>query len=89
MPVLSDSSVLVVLPSGNRAVYLVQPQHMSDRPGTSLATRARDYGQQLAHEHGRRWYRAGSWDEITDLRTIALLERAIDATAADPVAISK
>lgn len=81
MPVLSDSIVSTVLPSGNRAVYAVQPQHMNDRPGTSLATRARDYGRQLAHAHEGRWYKAGGWEEISDPRTIALLERAIDAVA--------
>ena len=79
MPTLSDSIFNVVLPSGNRAVYSVQPQHLNDRPGTTLAERARDYGTQLAHEHDGRWYKPGGWTEITDPRTITLLERSPEA----------
>lgn len=78
MPTLSDSIFLVTLPSGNRAVYAVQPQHVNDRPGTTLAERARNYGMQLAHAHEGRWYRPGDGAEITDLRLIALLERATE-----------
>jgi hypothetical protein len=76
MATISDSIFLVTLPSGNRAVYAVQPQHVNDRPGTTLAERACNYGTQLAHAHEGRWYRPGDGAEITDLRTIALLERA-------------
>jgi len=80
MPVLSDSTFIVTFPeTGNRAVYSVQPQHLNDRPGTTLSERARFYGTQLAHECAGRWYRPGGWIEITDLRTIALLERAPQA----------
>ncbi len=76
MATISDSIFLVTLPSGNRAVYAVQPQHVNDRPGITLSERARFYGTQLAHECAGRWYQPGDWTEITDLRTIALLERA-------------
>lgn len=79
MSVLSDSIFSVVLPSGNRAVYAVQPQHVNDRPGTTLAERARCFGEQLAHEHNGRWYQRAGWVEITCPRTIALLERASEA----------
>lgn len=76
---LSNSNLQVTLPSGNKAVYSVQPQHMNDIPGVSLAERAMMYGEQLAHEHGGQWFKPGGWQEITDLRTIALLERCPEA----------
>lgn len=80
MAVLSDSTFSVIFPeTGNRAVYSVQPQHVNDRPGTTLSERARFYGTQLAHECAGRWYKPGSWTEITDPRTIALLERVPQA----------
>lgn len=79
MPVLSNTVLRVVLPSGNAAVYSVQPQHLNDLPGTTLNQRAIERGEQLAHEHDGRWYKRGGWEEITDLRTIALLERAPSA----------
>jgi len=79
MPVLSDSILAVTLPSGNRAIYSVQPQHVNDRPGTILAERARDYGTQLAVQIAGQWYKPGAKIMIDDLRTIALLERASEA----------
>lgn len=79
MTTISDTALLCRLPSGNKAIYLVQPQHMNDRPGTTLNSRAIEYGSQVAHEHGGRWFKVGSWDEITDLRTLALIERAPQA----------
>lgn len=79
MPVINDAIFSVCLPSGNRAVYSVSPQHVNDRPGTTLAERARDYGIQLAVENEGQWYKTGMRELITDARTIALLERAPDA----------
>lgn len=79
MPVLSDSILLAVLPSGNHAVYSLSPQHVNDHPGSTLNQRCIEQGRQLAHQHGHKWYGAGGWDEITDLRTLALLERASPA----------
>jgi hypothetical protein len=79
MSVLSDSIFAVTLPSGNRAIYAVQPQHVNDRPGTTLADRARDYGTQLAVQIAGQWYKPGAKILIDDLRTIALLERAPEA----------
>ena len=80
MPVLSDSTFAVIFPeTGNRAVYSVQPQHLNDRPGTTLSERARFYGEQLAHECRGKWYKPGGWVEITDPRTVALLERVPQA----------
>lgn len=79
MAILSDSTFLVFLPSGNRAVYSVQPQHLNDIPGTTLAERARMWGEQLAVEMGGCWYKRGGKEEITDPRTIALLERCPEA----------
>lgn len=77
MPTISDTALLVTLPSGARAVYLVQPQHLS--PAASNVTQneqAYMYGQQVAVENAGRWYRPGLQEEITDLRTLALIDRA-------------
>lgn len=79
MPVLSNTILQVRLPSGHAAVYELQPQHLNEIIGMSLNERALCFGKQLAHQHGHRWYKAGGWDEITDLKTIALLERAPEA----------
>lgn len=79
MTVLSDTCLLCVLPSGNKAVYVVQPQHLNPVPGESLNQRAIMYGHQLAHEKDGAWFQPGGWIEITDLKTIALLERCPDA----------
>lgn len=69
---LSNTILQARLPSGNVAVYELQPQHLNI---TSLNQAAIEHGRQLAHEHDGRWYKPGGWEEITDLRTIALLER--------------
>jgi hypothetical protein len=79
MPTLSNSTFSVVLDTGNRAVYSVQPQHVNERPGTTLAERARFYGEQLAVEIGGQWYKTGAKELITDLRLVALLERVPSA----------
>jgi hypothetical protein len=79
MSILSNSTFSVVLNSGNRAVYSVQPQHLNDIPGSTLSERARFYGEQLAVEIGGQWYKTGAKEPITDLRLIALLERVPDA----------
>ncbi len=79
MPVINESLFSVVLPSGNRAIYSVQPQHLNDYPGSTLTQRAIEYGAQIAHEKAGRWYRPGAWDEITDARTLALIDRCPDA----------
>jgi len=75
MPVINESMFMVVLPSGNKAIYSVQPHHLIDRPGSTLSQRAIEYGEQIAHENGGKWYRRGGWIEITDNRTLALIER--------------
>lgn len=80
MPVLSNSILLVRLPSGNNAVYEVQPQHLNrTHHAWNLNHSAIEHGRQLAHQHAGRWYKPGGWEEITDNRTIALLERAPNA----------
>lgn len=79
MPTLSNSIFSVVLNSGNRAVYSVQPQHVNNRSDMTLNERARFYGEQLACEIEGQWYKSGAKEPITDLRTIALLERAPSA----------
>ena len=80
MPTISDSLVLTTLSSGNRALYRVQPQHMNmQHYGATLNDAAISYGEQVAHQSDGRWYRFGTWEEITDHRTIALIERAIES----------
>jgi hypothetical protein len=79
MPTISDSIFSVVLPSGNKAIYSVQPQHLNDYPGSTLTQRAIERGTQVAHEKGGKWYQPGGWIEITDIRTLALIDRCPDA----------
>ena len=77
MPTLSDTRLLVTLPTGHRAVYLVPPQHLTPRASnTTQNEQAWMYGKQVAVENGGRWYRPGLREEITDPKTVALLERA-------------
>jgi len=77
MPVLSNSIFQARLSSGALAVYEVQPQHLNPTDsGWTLNRSTIEHGRQLAHEHAGRWFKPGGWEEITDARTIALLERA-------------
>jgi hypothetical protein len=90
MTVIKDHTFQVHLPSGNLAVYTIQPQHVSPaqrdflpelRAGSlgangSLADRCIRHGEQLAHEKDGRWYKPGGWEEITDARSLARLENA-------------
>lgn len=77
MPVLSNTILLVQLPTGNRAVYEVQPQYLNQtHHAWNLNQSAMEHGRQLAHQHEGRWFKPGGWEEITDLRTIALLDRS-------------
>ena len=77
MPVTSNSTLKVILPcTGEVAVYDVQPQHVTlQHFGANLAEAGRRYGVQMAHAREGKWYKRGSWAEITDPRTIALLEQ--------------
>lgn len=79
MTVLSETCLLCTLPSGNKAVYAVQPQHLNELPGITLNERAIRHGRQIAHELKGVWHTPGGWTEITDLKTIALLERCSEA----------
>lgn len=80
MPVLSSTILTVRFSTGNLGVYEVQPQHMNlQHWGASLNQTAIEYGRALAHEHNGKWYWPEAWEEITDLRTIALLERPPNA----------
>ena len=79
MPYLSDTNMLVTLPSGNRAVYSVQPQHV---PREGIPD-SRDwpimYGRQIAHEVDDVWYKPDGWTPITDPKLVALFERCPEA----------
>lgn len=79
MTILSDTCLQCRLPSGNKAVFALQPQHLNDVPGTTLNQRAIQYGTQIAHEKDGDWFEPGGWTQITDLKTIALLERCTEA----------
>jgi hypothetical protein len=77
---LSNSLVLVTMQQGQRALYSVQPQHMNlQHYGSNLNADAIAYGEQIAHECDGKWYKPGGWIEITDHRTIALIERSMEA----------
>lgn len=79
MSVISDSLFIVRLPSGNRALYAIQPHRLIDYPGSTLNQRAIDYGEQIAHELNGKWFKPGGWIEITDIKTLALIERNPEA----------
>lgn len=96
MAILSDSTFIVTQADGNRAVYSLQPQHLNDIPGTTLAERVLKHGRALAVEIDGRWHKQfrrldtapdslNHWtptpctEEITDPRTIALIERCPEA----------
>jgi hypothetical protein len=76
---MSDSNTLlrVVLPSGNPAVYDVQPQYLNEQPGTTLAERARFFGKLVAAKIGGEWMLRG--EVIRDPRAIYLLEHCREA----------
>ena len=77
--ILSDSTFAVKTQHNNVIVYSLQPQHLNDTPNTSLRERCMMYGEQLAVCHQGEWFKVGMRDPITDLRTIALLERVSEA----------
>ena len=76
--ILSNSTFLVHTDHG-RIVYSIQPQHLNDRPGTTLRDRCMDYGEQLAVFNNGYWYRPGMRELISDARAVALLERVAEA----------
>ena len=76
--IITDPMFLVHTDHG-RIVYSVSPQHLIDRPGTTLRERCICYGDQMAVCNDGQWYRPGMREPITDKRTIALLERVSDA----------
>ena len=75
MPVISDSLFIVRLPSKNLALYSVQPQHVPRDDIPASADWPRMFGTQIAHELRGQWFKPGGWVEITDARTLALIER--------------
>ena len=80
MPNLSNTNMLVTLPSGNRAVYSVQAQHVprDDVPGSNEWPIM--WGRQVAHEMGGTWYRPDGWTPIDDPKLVALFERCPEVT---------
>ena len=71
--IIGDSLFNVRLPSGNRAVYSVQPQHIPRDDIPESLNWPIQYGKQIAVEFNGTWHEGNK--EITDLKTIALLER--------------
>jgi hypothetical protein len=71
--IIGDSLFNVCLPSGNRAVYSVQPQHIPRDDIPESYSWPIQYGKQIAVEFNGTWY--DGKNQITDLKTIALLER--------------
>lgn len=68
---LSNTLFLIRLPSGNNAVYSVQPQHING-PEDGLNNRAMMYGVQLAVCLNGVWHH--NRQAIDDKRLIQLLE---------------
>lgn len=80
MPYLSNTNLLCTLSPSAKAVYTVQPQHLNlQHFGADLNRTAIEYGTQVAHSMDGVWFKPGGWEEITDLKTIALLERCPSA----------
>lgn len=76
MPVISNTLLAVQFPNGRRALFDVQPQHLprDDIPGSEAWPA--QYGRQVAVQGpDGEWY-AAPGEKITDLRTLALIERA-------------
>ncbi len=76
---LSNTILRVTLPSGAQALYEVEPQHLNERPNSTLNERAISFGRQLAVENAGCWYdRAhgnSSWSSpIADPKAIAAIE---------------
>lgn len=67
--------VAIILVTGNKAVYEVSPQHMTEKLGMRRRTYIRQYAPQVAHELNGVWYAPGGWTKIDDPKTVALLER--------------
>jgi hypothetical protein len=79
---ISNTLLRVTLPSTNEAVYEVQPQHLNDQPGTTLAERARMLGRQVAVRLSGEWYERlgpGRLRKITDPKTWAALQKIPEA----------
>ena len=74
---LSNSNYMVTLPSGNLAVYSVQPQHLPREDIEQSKEWPMMYGEQIAVKFVDKdlWVLSKDRKEITDLKLIALLER--------------
>lgn len=74
---LSNSNYMVKLPSGNLAVYSVQPQHLPREDIESSKDWPIMYGEQIAVKFVDKdlWVSSKDRKQITDLKLIALLER--------------
>lgn len=72
---ISNINVLVTLPSGNRAVYTVQPQHLPRKGIPQSKSWPIEYGRQVAHELDGTWYRPDGWTSVDDPKLVALFER--------------
>lgn len=72
---MSTTHVTITLASGNRAVYEVQPQDLTQKTGIARREWVRQHGRQVAHELKGAWYEAGGWKEIQDPYAIKVLEK--------------
>jgi hypothetical protein len=72
---MTNTNLLIQLPSGGRAVYTVQPQHLprEDVPDSRLWPMM--YGEQVAHEKDGVWYRPSGWVPFDDPKLAAMFER--------------
>lgn len=72
---MSTTHVTVTLPSGNRAVYEVRPQDLTQKTGIARREWVRQYGRQVAHELNGVWHAPGGWTEIHGQELIKALEK--------------
>lgn len=81
---LSNTLLLVTLPSGNLAVYEVSPQHLNLQSyGQDLDEIARMCGTQVAHEKDGVWYQRGAWQPINDARVLAAISKLACSPSAE------
>ena len=73
---LSNTFWAADLPDGGKAVYLVQPQHVPREEFPESRKWAQQHGERVATYSNGEWYLSTAPDTpVTDLKTIALLER--------------
>jgi hypothetical protein len=69
----TETLIKVILNSGNFAVYECQPQHIPREDIPQSREWPIMYGNQIAHQSRGQWFKCGGWQEITEPKTLKLL----------------